>query len=182
LSLFFVCGVSELPFLYRGDLPDPGIEPASLMSPAVAGDFFTTKHQLGSPCGVREYSNFILLHVAVRRHFYRISSTMRKWFRERWDWPGVWISECMLTYINYTEVLKLFIISKIGNWKTYKYKQNMIMSPHVRSFNNNLPWSICVMYALYFFHSYFSRQLIVVPINISGCIDKRKGLKLQPQI
>ena len=78
LSLFFVYGVSELPFLYRGDLPDPGIEPASLMSPAVAGDFFTTKHQMGSPCGVREYSNFILLHVAVRRHFYRISSTMRK--------------------------------------------------------------------------------------------------------
>ena len=25
-----------------GDLPDPGIEPASLMSPAQAGGFFTT--------------------------------------------------------------------------------------------------------------------------------------------
>ena len=25
-----------------GDLPDPGIEPASLMSPALAGGFFTT--------------------------------------------------------------------------------------------------------------------------------------------
>ena len=26
-----------------GDLPDPGIEPASLMSPALAGRFFTTR-------------------------------------------------------------------------------------------------------------------------------------------
>ena len=67
-----MCGVSELPFLYQGDLPDPGIELVSLMSPVVAGGFFTTKHQLGSPCGVRECSNFILLHVAVQRHFYRI--------------------------------------------------------------------------------------------------------------
>ena len=25
-----------------GDLPDPGIEPASLMSPALPGEFFTT--------------------------------------------------------------------------------------------------------------------------------------------
>ena len=27
-----------------GDLPDPGIEPASLKSPALAGRFFTTGH------------------------------------------------------------------------------------------------------------------------------------------
>ena len=26
-----------------GDLPDPGIEPASLMSPALTGGFFTTR-------------------------------------------------------------------------------------------------------------------------------------------
>ena len=31
-----------LPFLSSGDLPDPGIEPASLVSPALAGRFFTT--------------------------------------------------------------------------------------------------------------------------------------------
>ena len=31
-----------LPFLPPGDLPDPGIEPASLASPALAGVFFTT--------------------------------------------------------------------------------------------------------------------------------------------
>ena len=33
---------SWLPYPPLGDLPDPGIEPASLMSPASAGGFFTT--------------------------------------------------------------------------------------------------------------------------------------------
>ena len=31
-----------LPFPTPGDLPDPGIEPVSLLSPTVAGGFFTT--------------------------------------------------------------------------------------------------------------------------------------------
>ena len=34
---------SGLPFLPPGDLPKPGIKPASLMSPALAGGFFTTE-------------------------------------------------------------------------------------------------------------------------------------------
>ena len=33
---------SGLPFLPPGDLPDPGVEPGSLTSPALAGRFFTT--------------------------------------------------------------------------------------------------------------------------------------------
>ena len=33
---------SELPCPPLGDLPDPGIEPTFLMSPALAGGFFTT--------------------------------------------------------------------------------------------------------------------------------------------
>ena len=33
---------SELPCSLPGDLPDPGIEPASFMSPALSGGFFTT--------------------------------------------------------------------------------------------------------------------------------------------
>ena len=43
-----VCGISqarywsELPFPPPGDLPDPGIEPKSLASSALAGGFFTT--------------------------------------------------------------------------------------------------------------------------------------------
>ena len=31
-----------MPFPTPGDLPDPGIEPTSLASPALAGGFFTT--------------------------------------------------------------------------------------------------------------------------------------------
>ena len=33
---------SELPYPSPGDLPDPGIEPASLRSPALADGFLTT--------------------------------------------------------------------------------------------------------------------------------------------
>ena len=33
---------SGLPYPPPGDLPDPGIEPASLMSPELAGGFFST--------------------------------------------------------------------------------------------------------------------------------------------
>ena len=33
---------SRLPFTSPGDLPDPGIKPLSLKSPALAGGFFTT--------------------------------------------------------------------------------------------------------------------------------------------
>ena len=34
---------SGLPFPPPGDLPDPGIEPTSSVSPALAGEFFTTE-------------------------------------------------------------------------------------------------------------------------------------------
>ena len=40
---------SELPFPAPGDLPDPGIEPTSLGSPALAGGFFLPLGHLGSP-------------------------------------------------------------------------------------------------------------------------------------
>ena len=33
---------SGLPFPTPGDLPDPGVEPESLVSPTLAGGFFTT--------------------------------------------------------------------------------------------------------------------------------------------
>ena len=34
---------SGLPFPTLGDLPEPGIEPESLLSPALAGELFTTE-------------------------------------------------------------------------------------------------------------------------------------------
>ena len=40
---------SGLPFPPPGDLPDPGIEPTSLVSPALAGRFFTPGPP-GKPC------------------------------------------------------------------------------------------------------------------------------------
>ena len=40
---------SGLPCLPLGDLPDPGIEPASLMSPALAGRFFITSTTWEAP-------------------------------------------------------------------------------------------------------------------------------------
>ena len=44
---------SELPFPPSGDFPDPGIEPASLTSPALAGGFFTTMPPGKLPRGVQ---------------------------------------------------------------------------------------------------------------------------------
>ena len=40
---------SGFPFLPPGDLPDPGTEPASLMSPALVGMFFTTSVTWDTP-------------------------------------------------------------------------------------------------------------------------------------
>ena len=40
---------SGLPFPSRGDLLDPGVEPLSLMSLALAGGFFTTEPSGKSP-------------------------------------------------------------------------------------------------------------------------------------
>ena len=39
----------RLPFPPAGDLPDPGLEPTSLTSPALAGGSFTTSAPLGQP-------------------------------------------------------------------------------------------------------------------------------------
>ena len=33
--------LESVPFPFTGDLPDPGVEPASLASPTLAGRFFT---------------------------------------------------------------------------------------------------------------------------------------------
>ena len=41
-----------------GDLPDPGIKPASLTSPALAGGFFTTNATWEAPYGLMLVSTF----------------------------------------------------------------------------------------------------------------------------
>ena len=53
-----------------GDLPDPGIEPASLVSPALAGEFFTTSATweawAQSRCSQMPLEQFIALEVTFR--------------------------------------------------------------------------------------------------------------------
>ena len=59
---------SGLPCSPPGDLPDPGIKPESLMSPALAGGFFTTS----ATWETRRYSkNSIILHPLLHGHKYQ---------------------------------------------------------------------------------------------------------------
>ena len=50
---------SELPLATPGDLPDPGIKPTSLVSPALAGGgFFTTSTTWESPSVIYNYIKY----------------------------------------------------------------------------------------------------------------------------
>ena len=66
-----VCGIyfpgkNGLPFPLPGDLPDPGIEPASLVSPALAGGFFSTTDTLAtSDADLRFWSQVKFVRMAV---------------------------------------------------------------------------------------------------------------------
>ena len=53
---------SELTFLSSGDLPDPGIEPVSPASPALAGKFFITEPP-GKP--IRKITNIYLAAIIL---------------------------------------------------------------------------------------------------------------------
>ena len=50
---------SGFPFPSPGDLPNPGIEPTSLTSPALAGGFFTTSANWDAQYGVRIFLSYI---------------------------------------------------------------------------------------------------------------------------
>ena len=61
---------SWLPCPSPGDLPDSGIEPASLMSPALAGGFFTTSTTWEAHCII------IKVHsVSSKANFYPVTNT-----------------------------------------------------------------------------------------------------------
>ena len=55
-SVHRIFQASELPCPPPGDLPNPGIEPASLMSPALAGRFFATSTTWEAPLQNRPWS------------------------------------------------------------------------------------------------------------------------------
>ena len=56
-----------LPFPSPGNLPDPGIEPTSLMFPALAGGFFTTSTTWEAPaiCKTKDLMRIIMLPCAI---------------------------------------------------------------------------------------------------------------------
>ena len=56
---------SGLPFPTPGDLPNPGIEPASLVSPALAGEFFTAGATLEAQFWYQIRSDQSLSHVRL---------------------------------------------------------------------------------------------------------------------
>ena len=62
--------LSGLPCPPSGDLPDPGIEPASLMSPALASSFFTTSATWEAP-----YTN--MPKTKNERYIYLLSDTAK---------------------------------------------------------------------------------------------------------
>ena len=51
---------SEVPCLPLGDLPDPGNEPTSCGSPALADGFFTTRTTWAAPLG-QSYGSYVLV-------------------------------------------------------------------------------------------------------------------------
>ena len=53
---------SELPFPSPGALPDPGVKPASLIYPALAGTFFPTS----AICGFYLFQNVVLLESYIQ--------------------------------------------------------------------------------------------------------------------
>ena len=66
---------SGLPFPTPGDLPDPWIEPSSLVSPALAGGFFTTSAPWEAHVCTQMYINInaymsVYTYVCVHTHTY----------------------------------------------------------------------------------------------------------------
>ena len=56
---------SGLPCPPPGDLPDPGTEPASLMSPVLAGRFFTNSATWEAPCITRQCFKYAVILVTI---------------------------------------------------------------------------------------------------------------------
>ena len=59
---------SGLPYPLSGDLPDPGIQPLSLMSPALAGRFFTTSTTWEAREDGKHQRSYDLLRVHIAGH------------------------------------------------------------------------------------------------------------------
>ena len=71
---------SRLPFPTLGDLPNPGIKPLSLASPALAGGFFTT-----APLG----KSFVFLLLGFKSSFYVLDNLSGVSFAN--IFPSLWL-------------------------------------------------------------------------------------------
>ena len=82
---------SRLPFLSPGDLPNPGIEPISLMSPALAGGFFTSRATWEVICFIHSIRKKLLIKMGKRRSASRMSVLQRELSPPSLNWgtPGV---------------------------------------------------------------------------------------------
>ena len=60
-----------MPFPSPGDLPDPGFELASLLSPAFAGGFFTTSATWEAPIAIyaTQYQNIVPLGLLLKESY-----------------------------------------------------------------------------------------------------------------
>ena len=83
---------SGLPFPPLGDLPDPGIEPMSPVSPALAGDFFTTEPpgkckalQIPKETGVQDGFELIICTLWHKQVGFRMDSW--ELVGDGYDWP-----------------------------------------------------------------------------------------------
>ena len=63
---------SELPFPSPGDLPNPGIEPVSLVSPALAGRFFITSATLEALSKYNTGEFFKIILVINQKYGFRL--------------------------------------------------------------------------------------------------------------
>ena len=74
-----------------GDLPNPGIEPISLMSPALAGGFFTSRATWEVICFIHSIRKKLLIKMGKRRSASRMSVLQRELSPPSLNWgtPGV---------------------------------------------------------------------------------------------
>ena len=84
---------SGLPFPSPGDLPDPGIEPSILMSPALAGGFFTTRATSSrlKTCNCFWYSTVIQKKCIWWGHFQVFNTVLTQW--TDWKPQPEWTSD-----------------------------------------------------------------------------------------
>ena len=72
---------SRLPFPSSGDPPDPGMEPASLISPALAGRFFTT-----GPGVLKDFIFFFLIWTIFKVFIEPVTILLLFYILTFWPW------------------------------------------------------------------------------------------------